>query len=348
MNRLIIIGNGFDLAHGLKTKYSNFILSYFNDCIDNIKNSNSFSDNLVHISSPGINSQIHEFSSIKELSKFAHIYSIRINFKFQFIEDLVREHSEDNWVDIEEFYYQKLMELTDRYIKNPRLHQETFNQVVKLNNCLDYMKEYLTKYLSTLPISEEKVVVEIKNHFKKLTILNASDDRIFVLNFNYTNMVDFYFNSEMNERITIINIHGKLNSDSNPIIFGYGDEQDRYEVIEKLNKNEFIKHIKSFGYFKTKNYRLLTSFLDSARYEVAIMGHSCGISDRILLNHIFQNDRCRSIQLFYYKIDEHKNDFIEKTMDISRHFSSNAKGTMRKLIVPFSESKPLLDYPQNN
>ena len=29
MNRLIIVGNGFDLAHGMKTSYHDFILSYF-------------------------------------------------------------------------------------------------------------------------------------------------------------------------------------------------------------------------------------------------------------------------------------------------------------------------------
>lgn len=29
MNRLVIIGNGFDLAHGLKTKYEDFIDWYW-------------------------------------------------------------------------------------------------------------------------------------------------------------------------------------------------------------------------------------------------------------------------------------------------------------------------------
>ena len=31
MNRLILIGNGFDLAHGLKTKYADFIEWYWNE-----------------------------------------------------------------------------------------------------------------------------------------------------------------------------------------------------------------------------------------------------------------------------------------------------------------------------
>ncbi len=35
MNRLILIGNGFDLAHGLKTSYSDFILWYFGEVFKN-------------------------------------------------------------------------------------------------------------------------------------------------------------------------------------------------------------------------------------------------------------------------------------------------------------------------
>ncbi|MBK9736892.1 MAG: hypothetical protein IPO92_18815 [Saprospiraceae bacterium] len=32
INRLILIGNGFDLAHGMKTSYADFILWYFQKC----------------------------------------------------------------------------------------------------------------------------------------------------------------------------------------------------------------------------------------------------------------------------------------------------------------------------
>jgi len=31
MNRIVLIGNGFDLAHGLKTSYKNFIDWYWKD-----------------------------------------------------------------------------------------------------------------------------------------------------------------------------------------------------------------------------------------------------------------------------------------------------------------------------
>ena len=34
MNRIILIGNGFDLAHGMKTSYRQFIDNYWENCIN--------------------------------------------------------------------------------------------------------------------------------------------------------------------------------------------------------------------------------------------------------------------------------------------------------------------------
>jgi hypothetical protein len=36
MNRLILMGNGFDLAHGLKTSYKDFIIWYLANCLSNV------------------------------------------------------------------------------------------------------------------------------------------------------------------------------------------------------------------------------------------------------------------------------------------------------------------------
>ncbi len=37
MNKLLIIGNGFDLAHGLKTSYNHFLLWYLDQAITTFK-----------------------------------------------------------------------------------------------------------------------------------------------------------------------------------------------------------------------------------------------------------------------------------------------------------------------
>ena len=41
MNRIVLIGNGFDLAHGLPSRYEDFVLHLINDAINEVKKSKS-------------------------------------------------------------------------------------------------------------------------------------------------------------------------------------------------------------------------------------------------------------------------------------------------------------------
>ena len=47
MNRLIIIGNGFDLAHGLKTNTQSFLGDYFLNVLNTLKVLNKYEDDLL-------------------------------------------------------------------------------------------------------------------------------------------------------------------------------------------------------------------------------------------------------------------------------------------------------------
>lgn len=123
----------------------------------------------------------------------------------------------------------------------------------------------------------------------------------------------------------------KLGNDKNPIIFGFCDEHDKdYVSFEDKKVNELFKHIKSFQYLKTSNYQDLIRFINSDDYQVCILGHSCGLSDRTMLKEIFEHNKCKSIKIYYYKWgnESHENDYVEKTYEISRHFTD--KGMMRK------------------
>ncbi len=50
MNKLVLIGNGFDLAHGLKTRYTDFLLWYLNNTIQDFHKFKEYEDRLVVIS----------------------------------------------------------------------------------------------------------------------------------------------------------------------------------------------------------------------------------------------------------------------------------------------------------
>jgi len=68
------------------------------------------------------------------------------------------------------------------------------------------------------------------------------------------------------------------------------------------------------------------------------MGHSCGLSDRVLLNSIFCNPSCSKIHIYYYSRNNKENDYFEKTQEISRHFTLDNKDRLRNMIIPYSDS----------
>ena len=69
------------------------------------------------------------------------------------------------------------------------------------------------------------------------------------------------------------------------------------------------------------------------------MGHSCGLSDRTLLNTIFEHYYCRSIKVFYHQKEDGTDNYTEIIQNISRHF--NDKKLMRTKIVEKTLCEPM-------
>ena len=156
----------------------------------------------------------------------------------------------------------------------------------------------------------------VKHEFPEHFLL---PNRIMLLNFNYTNTADLYLRK--NERFVINHIHGNLN-EPDSVIFGYGDELDEnYKKILEKNDNEYLRNIKSVKYLESSNYRNLLEFMESSPYQIFIMGHSCGNSDRTLLNTLFEHRNCVSIKPFYHKWDDGTDNYMELVQNISRNFT---------------------------
>lgn len=88
--------------------------------------------------------------------------------------------------------------------------------------------------------------------------------------------------------------------------------------------------MKSIRYQETDNYRRMLSFIEAAPYQIFILGHSCGISDRTLLNTLFEHKNCASIKPFYYHDGVHDN-YNDIIASISRNFTDMKK--MRDRVV---------------
>ena len=349
MNKLFIIGNGFDLAHGLKTKYSDFLLWYLNEKLKQSISGNCPDDGISTLHTIA-NFPKDRFESIDDFLNMKPPYLEKRSIH-NFFEEILRNHRDPNWIDIEYTYYQFLKDYY-RTIERQHANLRGFNiglEAKKLNDCLDNIKKQLNNYLNR--IESPKVHAKIHSILQKeiikvqrenMTLKGSVPYQIHLLIFNYTSTIDIYNNLLPSDITTKNYIHGKLGDDLDHIIFGYGDETDEYyQKIENINSNEFLRNIKSFSYLKTGNYLELSRFIESRDFEVLIMGHSCGLSDRVLLKSIFERQNCKCIRIFYHDRGKNSTDFFEKTQEISRHFRAELKDEMRSKIIPFDKCESL-------
>lgn len=350
MNRLIIIGNGFDLAHGYKTSYSDFLANYLGQILYDFSTKQKYEDELIKFNNQNVQFNPSEILITSLDEAFQKIELIQqkvpklIEFKSDFFKELYNQFNNQRWVDIENQYFSYLK----RYSK---ASNNDLNGIIKLNKEFEFLKSKLVDYLKK---ATSKTIRGKVNYISELTtkpfeqeefVENLDDDKtpkqLYFLNFNYTNTIEYYIPYIPSKFLYDVNyIHGNINYDNNPIIFGFGDEHDRdYLELEKTNIHELLQHIKSFQYSKTSNYQNLMRFIQAEPFQVYVLGHSLGLSDRTMLKEIFEHDNCKSIKLFYHKKSETENDFPDKVYELAKHFTD--KGVMRKKLVPFDQSSKL-------
>lgn len=127
-------------------------------------------------------------------------------------------------------------------------------------------------------------------------------------------------------------IHGSLNNPES-IIFGYGDDSNKhYQDLEDEDNEEYLKNIKAFHYPNEPHYIDLINALYEQEFDVFVIGHSLGLSDRVLLKTIFEHENCKAIKLFHRGS---KASQFSKRVALSRHFSDKIK--MRSKIVDYSD-----------
>lgn len=174
MNRIIIIGNGFDKAHGLATGYKDFIDNYWTNVSNHIFDSYKrmvtkkfrsldplpyedefilfevFQDKRHKTPTPSypqlastpydkVQGLIAKFND----SNKRYAGSVHLTFKNGFFGHISNLCSLSNWVDIENEYYEKLKELlseNDAFVRTERVRA--------LNQDIDAVKKRLESYLT--------------------------------------------------------------------------------------------------------------------------------------------------------------------------------------------------------
>lgn len=360
MNRLVIIGNGFDLAHGLKTSYMDFIDWYWDQRVL------SFVNNPTRVSEDCLcRITIKEDS---ELSSWSHFIYINSNFKdiygnrkysgseiIKEIRDTPKDFTFEccplfssmldsidtkGWVDIENDYYRclkkamfdplcgytfgeinrqlaflqnKLVEYL-RTQKTENIKKELLDAIANVWDIRDISFEGKKKAIDSVDIPRYKIESNLYNEEDRKKMYPS---KIMLLNFNYTDTAAQYDLPNLTHNY----IHGELSKEKE-IIFGYGDELDKdYKELLDMNDNELLKYAKNVKYLETSHYRKMLNFINAGPFLVFIMGHSCGNSDRTLLNTVFEHENCVSIKPFYYKKSDETDNYLELVQNISRNFT---------------------------
>ncbi|RZK61557.1 MAG: hypothetical protein EOO85_33300 [Pedobacter sp.] len=211
--------------------------------------------------------------------------------KSNLFNELITYCSPVTWVEIENVYYGQLKRIFEGYKSNVKLDA----QVKQLNDDFAHLISKLQEYLCTIkPKSSDlnyKAILEspfIASDFTSEYPKDTSIGDTMILNFNYTNTVNQYLGPR-SQNINLNFIHGELKNIENPIIFGFGDEMDDiYSQFETHKTMGQFDYFKSFLYLQTSNYYNLLRFIQSNNYQVYILGHSCGLSDRTMLNMIMK------------------------------------------------------------
>jgi len=379
INKLFIIGNGFDLAHGLETKYSDFIDNFWEWEKKRIQSVNNFQwstvdrsyiydDEILTIKTPKNLSDLpgdyfspsaKDYQWIKYLennhasSKYTFgdtgSSKVIITIKNKFLQNISDMNYLQNWVDIEEAYYNILKKCFT--LENEKSAKNNYN-VKNLNSDFIEIRNLLETYLSKKTnnrIGKIPQILDKLNHIIQPNLFPEQDkindkDIILFLNFNYTNTETEYleyFKYQIPQETSCIHIHGEINNPKNPIIFGYGDELDEdHKKIENINNKNYLENEKSINYAKTPNYRNLLRFIDAYPFNVYIMGHSCGKSDRTLLNSIFEHENCKTIKSFYYINEKGINDQDDRIMNLYLNFKD--KSLFRAKVIDKTNCEPLV------
>jgi hypothetical protein len=321
-------------------------IDYLNDCFNKIK------------------IKLEKYLTVatdKPIKKIAALENF-IFSKFDFAD--FTKQGNDNLIDM---VYQKILSLKE---KDEKQKLSIFNTSENTLNFYDLIKAIVSKkqlihksLIYSLDTKEDFINLLEHNKDIKNSVVLLPENVLF-LNFNYTNTENEYsvdnffanknegYKREFKINQETVHIHGELNNQENPLIFGYGDElDDDYKQILKKNDNNLLENVKSIKYGETYNYKRLLNFVESGNYQVFVIGHSCGNSDRTLLNTLFEHKNCQSIKIFYHEEfndqgEKINDDFSDIYRNITRNFKNFAD--LRAKVVDKTKSIPFPQLKKNN
>ncbi len=340
--RYLVLGNGFDLAHGLKTGYKDFLLYAIQRdkaLFNNFTKENQNTD-IIFIEPDNSESDMYFRGKL--------LHNVWMNyFVILYRDKLIRG---ENWIDFE----MEISYIIENFDRKAKSKMELVSDLKDLNNKDN--NKFLTFY-NLYGILHTKGVGGVKKQTYKELINDLSGDLNDVilafefylqnevenvginrysldiknlgkldgvLNFNYTTTLQRVY-TELSS-VPIHYIHGKVSTgNENNMVLGVNEYWDEEGASQHTDFNVFKKFtqrvMKNTGVDYRKwvynatnqgnkfgEIRKRTSYDDLGLSEVYIFGHSLDISDKDLLKELFENDML--VVNIFYKDKVHQADLI--------------------------------------
>lgn len=370
---ILILGNGFDLAHGLKTSYIDFLnycveknskrligmINYGTTFIDNIwlrhfiTTCNNYGKNWIDIEEEiyrivsSLSKTLLDLSSSEIEMSFPLTFSIQkdiLNFDFDQIIGYLKSCNSRIQTDNKKYTSVETNDFS-------HLHFYIENYQGLINFIYDQLRafvEIFEKYLNDV------VMCEIDSEQKyQLSLLQSSKPNImnflFVLNFNYTNTLTKLYKDNMDSRqkksIQNFHVHGKINA--NNIVLGTQFFDNKNNNIPS-EFNVFRKHNQRHRYNTIEEYQNLLQTIkshnDNTKRIFHVIGHSLDKSDYVILKHIFLANKDSIINIYYHD-EESQERLINNITEIIGEEEVMAKvrfihqhDHQRGILIPVGES----------
>lgn len=325
---ILIIGNGFDLAHGLKTSYKHFLdfckeqnnkripmaVNYGTTFIDNIW-LRHFLMREKQLGNTWIDLEQEIYKVIKNVSfSINYLSSNKPNFRFPALFSIKK--------DILEFYFNKMFDYMKPVNNMQTIGKKGYIEIeTNVFSCLyyhiensdglihllyDQLREF-TKVFEQYLINE--VMAKLVRDDKYILTLPTGNTKLYVLSFNYTDtcfkLYDHSRNPYTEYSIETIFVHGKAEYDSNSkLVLGtksFKASNNPKTISSQFNI--FQKHNQRHKYNTIEPYQDLLKGIKLQKDESVIfyvLGHSLDETDHNILKHVFSANKDAMIRIYYH------------------------------------------------
>ncbi len=333
MASLFIIGNGFDLAHGLKTRYEDFhkylniLINKLNDELEDKKALEFLIEVIDDVERLDGYIEDYKWSNLEESLNFLDFTEFLEDFNAYYtlygnkeLENLEDSYDEDyKYYDDEE--YHGLLTCTSEgveslsykldYRKNKKIQEyvkileEDENQILNLNqekslkilSYCSYLYKYFSEWINTIELDSS---IKAKKDFYKLINFKES---IFI-NFNYTKTLEHLYRINPQK---ICYIHGVQNGE---MFFGHGNNGNIIDYTTYVGCEDTIEEIYEYLRKDTekviaKNKKFFNS-LSGNTDKIYSFGFSFSEVDLIYIKKICKSIKTEDVTWYINDYDENK------------------------------------------